>query len=504
MKRKNYLVITSDQQRWNFLGKLNHLVKTPNLDKLAEDGMIFTESYTPSPTCTPARCSLLTGQYPSKHGAYTIGTALDPDYRGMAHEFSEAGYNTALIGKAHFRPCLTPGSLESAPKVFDFDFFKKWHGPYHGFEHVELVIGHTSQSHASGMHYGLWLEENGIDRKKYFELDGKKKYAEGDAWDLSEEYHPSRWTALRSNAFIDKSKAEDKPFLMWTSFQDPHNPYIAPEPWASLVNPDDIDLPEILPDEANNKPDWYKPYEDKKGATFPWYEDPFVNGYKSNLPHSTYKFIDNPQQIKKAIAVNMGMVALMDKYIGEIIDHLKEIGEYDNTLIVFTSDHGDYLGKHGLWFKGMHAYDDCQKIPFIVRHPEGKLKGAQSRALMNLVDIAPSFLNDAGIAEPRGMDGIDQIEVWKGGKEKRGWTMIEYRGGETPFMQKTFITDDYKLAVYKQRDYGELYLRKEDPDQKNNLWDHPDYQIVKCDLLFKMASAEMEKERVILPRTSGA
>lgn len=504
MKPKNYLVITSDQQRWDFLGKLNPLVKTPNLDTLCEEGMLFTNSYTPSPTCTPARCSLLTGHYPSKHGAYTIGTSLDPDYRGMAHMFTEAGYNTGLIGKAHFRPCLTPGSIESAPRVFDFDYFKKWHGPYHGFEHVELVIGHTSQKHASGMHYGLWLEENGIDRNKYFDMHDGKKHEEGQPWDIPEEYHPSCWTALRSNAFIDKSAAEGKPFMMWTSFQDPHNPYIVPEPWASMVDPNDIELPERRPDEGKNKPDWYTPYEDKKGSTFPWYDDPFVNGYNSNLPHSTYKYIEDPLHIKKAIAVNIGMVAMMDKYIGQIIDHLKEIGEYDNTVILFASDHGDYLGNHGLWFKGMHAYDDCQKVPFIVRHPDSTIKGKESGTLMNLVDIAPSFLNDAGIAEPGGLDGIDQTSVWKGGEPVRDWTIVEYRGGQTPFMQKTFVTDEYKIITYKKREYGELYKRKEDANQMNNLWDNPEYKSVKCDLLLKMASAEMEKERVIKPRTSGA
>lgn len=503
--KTNFLIITSDQQQFNLLGKLNHLVSTPNLDALSSDGIIFADAYTPSPTCTPARCSLLTGQYPTKHGAYTIGTSLNENYPTVAHTFANNGYSTGIIGKAHFRACLTEGSFESAPNIFNEEFFKEWYGPYHGFEHAELIIGHTSEKHSAGMHYRCWLKENGVKIEDYFDTDSNKKYNEGDTWDIPEEYHPSCWTAQRTNAFIERAHKEQKPFFLWASFQDPHNPYITPEPWASMVNPDSVPLPAVFEGEMENKPFWYKTISDNPKASYRFWEDEDMKQNKRNVPHSTYKYIDGEEKIRKAIAVNMGMLSLMDKYIGKIIDKLKEEDLYENTAIIFTSDHGDYLGSHNLWFKGMHAYDECQRIPFIVRTPNCSKRGSQSSSLMNLVDIAPSFLSMAEIEEPLGLDGIDQSSVWQGEKESvRDWTMVEYRAGDTPFMQRTFITDEYKLVVYKNREYGELYNRKEDKHQLNNLWDNEEYASIKCSLFRRMVSAEMEKERVLLPRTSGA
>jgi len=503
MKKTNILVITSDQQRFDFLGKINPAIETPNLDRLANEGILCTSAYTPSPTCTPARASLLTGQYPSKHGAYTIGTKLDESYPTLPGLLSTHGYATALIGKAHFQPCLTPGSFESAPHVHDYEFFKNWRGPYYGFEHAELVIGHTSQDHSCGMNYGAWLREQHVDIDSCFQLQGKNKHLQKPGvWNLPEAYHPSKWTADRSIAYIDNAECQNRPFFMWTSFQDPHNPYIAPEPWATMYNPDDIALPLRHPEESKNKPFFYDVKDD---GNFRFWDDDYIREYQSNIPHSTYRLYEDPATIKKAIAINMGMVSLMDKYIGKIIDHLKAKNIYDNTAIFFTSDHGDYLGNHGMWFKGMHAYDDCQKIPFIAKLPDSQKKNTQSDTPINLVDIAPTCCRLAGIPEPIGYDGIDQSEVLRGAKDSvRDWTIIEYRAGETPFMQKTLVTAEYKLVVYKNRPFGELYHRKKDPDQMNNLWDRPDFQSVKVALFQKLISAEMEKETVILPRTSGA
>ncbi|MBL4869281.1 MAG: sulfatase-like hydrolase/transferase [Pseudomonadales bacterium] len=507
-KPLNFIIITSDQQRWDCLGKLNSLVPTPNLDKLADDGILFTDAYCPSPTCTPSRASLLTSQLPSRHGAYNIGTSLDIDTKGIAHQFNENGYATSLIGKAHFQQCHgCPDSLESEPKVHNWDFFQNWNGPYYGFEHVELCIGHTNEKKSGGMHFGLWLKEQGIDLEKYFNYGQFDAFFGHGKWDLPEEFHNSKWIADKSIEFIDKQIEADKSFLLWSSFQDPHAPCWVSSPWDTIVNPDDIPLPKQFPDDAKNKPPFYAPLDSEEKNGYPAYDKDETTKWNHNfgIPHSWFNVFKEPEEIKKITALYYGMIALMDHHIGRMIDALKEKGIYDNTVIVFTSDHGDYLGHHNLWNKGLHAYDDIQKVPFIAKVPGNKTKGKQSTTLQNLMDIAPTFSSLANFDINRNYEGVDQSTVWSGENKKvQDWTMCEFRPNEMDYLQRTFITDEYKLVVYMKKEYGELYDRIEDPDQQNNLWDQSDFQILKGKLLLRMASADMERERHYQPRTSGA
>ena len=504
----NFIIITSDQQRWDCIGKLNPLVPTPNLDQLADDGMLFTDAYCPSATCTPSRSSLLTSQLPSRHGAYNIGTVLDENIKGISHYFNNRNYNTALIGKAHFQPCHNyPESIESEPKVFDFDYFKSWNGPYFGFQHTELCIGHTNEKKAGGMHYGLWLKEQGVDLKEYFNYGQFDAFFGHGKWDLPEKFHNSTWIADRSINYIDKQIESDSNFLLWASFQDPHAPCWVPEPWDTLVNPDDIPLPEVFKDDAKNKPEFYAAEKPGEVNSYPNYNGDKTTewNHKFDIPHSWFNVFKDEKDIKEITALYYGMIALMDHHIGRIIDHLKANDLYDNTAIIFTSDHGDYLGHHELWNKGLHAYDDIQKIPFIARVPGNKKNGSKSSALQNLMDIAPSFTALAGMDANRDFEGVDQSSVWMGEKESvQDWTLCEYRPNEMDYMQRTFVTNDYKLVVYMKKDYGELYDRKKDPNQQNNLWNNGDFAEVKSKLLLKMVSADMERERVYQKRESGA
>ena len=170
-ERPNILLITSDQQHWNTLGCLNSEIETPNLDRLAEQGTLFNRAYVPNPTCTPTRASIITGMYPSQHGAYSLGTKLMEDVHTVGEDFSDAGYQTALVGKAHFQPLRERdgySSLESYPIMQDLDFWRGFNGPFYGFEHVELARNHVDEAHV-GQHYAIWMEENGLDNwRDYF------------------------------------------------------------------------------------------------------------------------------------------------------------------------------------------------------------------------------------------------------------------------------------------------------------------------------------------------
>jgi arylsulfatase A-like enzyme len=464
----NILLITSDQQRWDALGRLNPAIHTPNLDRLAECGILFDRAYTVNPVCTPSRCSILTGQYPSRHGCFHVGTNLPDDYGPtVAHRFADAGYATGLLGKAHFQACKDPASLESAPKVHDLDYFDNWHGPYFGFEHAELVIGHTCEPHAAGMHYGAWLRSRGIDLTRHFDIHD---YDHFGPWSLAGEHHGSAWVAERTISAIDRAQDEDRPFFLWASFQDPHNPYVTPEPWASLHDAVDMPAP-VACSENGDKPDFYESLMDGE-----------FYGQDPELQDRAWGDVKirpslRAEEIAQLRAVYYGMISLMDHHIGRLLDRLEADGTIDDTVIIFASDHGDYLGDHGLWGKGLPTYEAMQRLPFIVAHPGCQRRGETSHALQSLVDIESTCLDIAGIAPTPGTQGISQKQAWLDpGASVRDHCLLDFRPAQGPFKQRTFIESRYKLVVYDTRAYGELYDLYADPHQQRNLYADPAYR----------------------------
>lgn len=496
--RLNVLLITSDQQRWDTLGRDNPVIKTPNLDRLAEGGIQYTRAYTPNPTCTPARVSILTGQYPSRHGCYTIGTNLPSNYPTVPALLASQGYRTALIGKAHFSSCLDPGSFEAAPNIHDLCHFESWDGPFYGFDHVQLAIGHTVEKHACGMHYGAWLREQGVRTETYF---GNNKYADHGVWELPEEYHNSRWTADKTIDALKTATGDGKPFFIWSSFQDPHNPWMVPEPWASMYDGADVPTYGLRPGEHDAKPRYYRTmeYENRPGGT-----DEF--GEKNWHPVTSNCFLNVDEcENREIVREYYGMISLMDHHVGRILDHVEASGLAENTLVVFASDHGDYLGNHGLWWKGLPAYEDIVKVPMIVRHPECQTPGQRSTAYQSLVDVGRTVLKTAGVAVPYSVQGIDQTSSWmNANRADREWVIVENRPTEGSVMQKTFIHDGWKLILYDSEELGELYNLVDDPDQTTNLYTDLRLESWKNALLRRYVSAEMHEEGVLRPRTARA
>ena len=497
-KTKNILLITSDQQRWDTIGAMNPTIKTPNLDKLAEKGIVFTQAYTVNPVCTPTRCTMLTGQYPSRHGCFHVGTSLPADYLPtLADSLNQAGYFTGLLGKAHFQACYQDeNSFESAPNIHRLDFFENWSGPYYGFKYAQLNIGHTSEPHACGMNYGVWLTKQGVDLSKYF---GIHDYQHFGNWELPEDLHCAKWTADKTMKAIAMAQKNQQPFFLWTSFQDPHNPYVCPEPWSSMYDPDEITLPHLGPDDMSAKPPFYQSIVEGNA----YGTDPDLQ-YRSwgdckTLPH--LKIAD----IKKIYAAYYGMISLMDFHIGRIITYLEEQDLWDDTIIVFTSDHGDHLGGQGLWGKGLPAYDDVQKVPFIVYHPDCKTPGEKSRAIQSPVDFMSTFVHIANGEVPPATQGLNQHASWLDAAHKsREWAMLECRPAQDKFIQRTFIYKNYKLVLYKDRDYGELYDLIHDPNQNNNLFDLEEFSELRRTLVAKFDYTEFEQNELIRERTAYA
>ncbi len=507
-KQPNILLITSDQQHWNTIGKHFPEIKTPNLDRLADQGLLFRRAYCPNPTCTPSRASMITGQYASSHGAWSLGTKLPESVPTVGECLFQAGYDTALIGKAHFQPLIeTPefSSLESYPRLRDLEFWRQFHTPFYGFHHVELARNHGDECHV-GQHYALWLEEKGLTNwRDYFENHwGPHSFGEPvnppqkHRWNLPEPYHLNAWIAERTNARMDFAKSAGQPFFLWASFFDPHPPYLVPEPWDTLYDPATISVPQATPGEFEHATPPLRETQ-KTNADFRDYQEtPFTN-------HGLHGHLHDREKLAGNIAVYYGMVTMMDKYIGKILDHLEAIGEAGNTLVVFTSDHGHYYGHHGLIAKGPFHFEDGIKVPLIARWPGHTTAGEETESLMSLIDLPVTFLQAAGVNVPRSMQGVDQSGVLSGASASaRDHVLVEFRHQPTTIHLKTYVEKDYKLTVYFNRPFGELYNLRNDPQEIHNLWDDPGHRSLREELTNKLLFAMMGAETMPMPRVSVA
>jgi len=489
MSKLNVLLITSDQQHWNTLGQLNPEVQTPALDKLAEEGTTFTRAYCPNPTCTPTRGTLITGKYPSQHGAYSLGTKVPETEPTIGDILRGNGYRTALVGKAHFQPLRGTDefpSLESYPILQDLDFWQNFDDPFYGFDHVELARNHTDEAHV-GQHYALWMEEKGLDNwRDYFRSPTGNNDSQHRKWLIPEQYHYNTWIAERTNALMSEFNDKDESFFMWASFFDPHPQYLVPEPWDTMYDPNDITVPSLVPGEHDNNPPQFG-LTQQSDPDFSMYDEP--NG---SSQHGLKSHLQDRDELAKDIACYYGMVSCMDKYIGQIIDHLDNLGLAENTLVVFTSDHGHYYGHHGLIAKGPFHYDDGIRVPMIARLPNKIPAGKHSHTLQTLVDYAPTFLEYCGFDIPDDMTGISQRDIWQGDESTaRDHVIVENRHQPTTLHLKTYIDEQYKITVYYDRDYGEIYDLQNDPHEVKNLWSD---KTLRAELMEKFLRAEMRKE----------
>ena len=500
----NILLITSDQQHYDTLGCANPRIRTPALDRLAGEGTRFARAYCPNPTCTPTRASIITGMYPSQHGAWSLGTKLFEDVPTVGAQLGRAGYATGLIGKAHFQPLRSlPGmeSIECQPTMRDLDFWRGFHGPWYGFEWLETARNHVCESHA-GQHYAIWMEERGLKNwREYFDdwphNDEKirRRHAQR-CWALPERFHYNYWTSEKTIAHLERAIGQGRPFFTWASFMDPHPPVMVPEPWFSMYRPEDMIPGRVSPGEHDRNPRHFRLTQERRPDFSGYREDQGIHGFHSHLR--------DPEELKKDIATYYAMVTFMDQEIGRILQALDRLGASENTLVVFTSDHGHFLGEHGLVAKGPFHYEELIRVPFLVRWPGRVPAGAVSRKLQSLVDLAPTFLAAAGCEIPGVMTGVNQLDCWSGGPTARAWSITENRHTRTKMHMRTYINPRYKITVYRQGDDGELFDLETDPGEVRNLWHDPAAKDLKLRMLYEFMQATLQCEPTRMPRIAGA
>jgi arylsulfatase A-like enzyme len=501
----NVLLVTTDQQRADTLGASGSpLGATPRIDALAAQGTRYTGARTQNPLCQPARATILTGTYPSTHGVTCNGVDLpaDAEERSIATLLGAAGYRTAIIGKAHFAtayPFAPTGKIESvegSARVAD-----DWYGPYFGFEHAELMLfGHNLRiadlmgrwnwiygPPPFGLHYGRYLFRDGFERGVE-RLELMQPEAAGAQWDrtqtwrnaLAEEDHPTTWTADRACEWL---RTVEGPFFAWVSFTDPHHPMDPPAPWSDRYDAADAleVLPEVHADEFANKPDFHRALSRGiRGGALEWANPGGANYSREELATMTAGYY--------------GMVAQLDHAIGRVLDVLDERGLADDTLVIVTSDHGEFLGEHQMIFKGPFGYDALLNVPLVMRGP-GVPVGAVRSEPVGTIDLAPTMLAAAGQEQPKWMEGraLDELPREHVLTENDFNIMVS-------IPMRTITTERYKLHHYLQAPMGELYDLHDDPGEIVNRYDDPAYAAVRSDLealLRDVMNHDVRKEPVV-------
>ena len=521
IERPNFLLIITDQHRADHIGCYgNSVVKTPHIDRLATAGTRFERFYVATPICMPNRATLMTGRMPSLHGARQNGIPLSLTATTFVDIMRAAGYETALIGKCHLQsisanlptigmpepdPNLTPPPehLREADNTlmghgrYDQELPSTWERepgfepklPYYGFQHLELAIGHGDK--AVG-HYARWLEERHADpdalRGAKNQLPGNR-YIAPQAWRtrVPESLYPTAYVAERTIKFLENYSRADrsKPFFIQCSFPDPHHPFTPPGRYWDMYDADAIELPPSFHSGERPIPPHLQTLYDERAQ-----ERSNKDGQRT--------FAVTAREAREAIALTYGMISMVDDAIGSILGWLKTLRLDDETVIIFTSDHGDFMGDHRLLLKGALHYRGLVRVPFIWSDPEVESRGLVNWGICGTLDIARTVLARAGLKGHNGMQGVNLMGAVNGGATGHDSVVIEehqrrgYMGFKNNFRARTLITEDERLTLYEGADWGEIYDLTRDPDEMNNLWNDPSIKSRRHELTERLVRRMME------------
>ncbi|QHE85492.1 sulfatase family protein [Hydrogenophaga sp. BPS33] len=509
-KRPNFLLFITDQHRADHLGCYgNAEVRTPHIDALAAQGCRFDHFHVATPICQPNRASLMTGRLPSVHGLQMNGRELSLGERTFVETLRASGYQTALVGKCHLQnittiPPLWPSAaqrrpqdaLQPFPGRYGQEVWKRWEDdptfeldlPYYGFEQARLTIGHADEQHG---HWRRWLREQTPDADQLIGPDnaiptpGLQLAKLRQAWRtrVPEELYPTAYIATQTCEQLARLAREDQPFFVQCSFPDPHHPFTPPGRYWDMFRPQDVSLPASFNAELTNPP-----------PPVPWLREQrranpaFRPGYGS--------FACSEQEVREALALNHGSLAHIDDSIGRVMAQLRALGLDDNTVVMFTSDHGDLLGERGLMFKGGLHYPALTRVPFIWRDGAQASANAASSALTQTIDIAATVLERAGLPAANGMQGSSLLPVIRGdATEVRTQLLIEEESQRSDFgmdrrvRMRTLRDHQHRLTVYDGQPWGELYDLGADPLELRNLWDETASLPLRRELMERLARA---------------
>lgn len=422
----NILIIYADQFRHDCFGAAgNPDIKTPNIDALARDGVRYTNSFCTWPVCTPSRLSFLTGQYVQQHGGRSNRSTLTPGTPTFASILKEAGYKTEAIGKMHFTPAYQDVGFEKM-------LLAEQNGPGRNVDDYHRYLKER----------GLINARDLMDQERLFRLQAPRAYWEtfgAQVSDLPEEHHITTWVADRAVESLLEWQAGEANLLM-IGFVKPHHPFDPPAPWHKMYDPETIT---VLPG---------------------WTDRVSKGDFERGRGYFNNKLLTK-KALRRVAAYYYGAISHLDHHIGRLIAVLQKQGLYDNTLIIFTADHGEYLGFHHLLLKGNHMYDPLIKVPLVIKHPKQFYAGAVTDELVNALDVTATILKAAAQNPPRHLRGVP-LGVDTPGRLPQRSVVIAQHGGDVMARTKR-----YKLILARSRSDSMLFDLEKDPYETKNLVD---------------------------------
>ena len=457
-QRPNIIFIMSDDHTSQAIsaygGRLAEVCPTPNIDRLAREGMHFTNCFVTNSICTPSRAAIFTGKYAHKNGVYKF-TALDQRQSTLPKLVQQAGYQTALIGKYH---------LHSNPAGLDYFSILPGQGEYHDPDFVEI-----GDEHPSG-----WVQQ------------GKRTKYQG---------HSSDVIANQTLAYLKNQSALAQPFLLFCHFKAPHDPWEYAERYDDFLA--DVDIPE-----PDNLLDNYEGRSDALKQTLQHLEDIGLNWSDPAQLERETRHLNGNDKVKKLYQIYMKSylrcVKGVDDNIGRILDYLDESGLAENTIVMYTGDQGFFLGEHRLYDKRF-IYEEALRMPFLVRWPGHIERGIVSDAMILNVDFAPTMMEAAGVTPHPEMQGRSFLRLLTETLPSEWRKSMYYRYYYSHFETEPHYgvrTDTHKLIYFDRMDQWELYDLVNDPHEMHNVYDDPEYQPVVATLKkeLKRLQAELEDD----------
>ncbi|MFP3895613.1 MAG: sulfatase [Anaerolineales bacterium] len=361
-QKPNIILVMVDQHRFDCLSRVSEVPETPTLDGIAEEGVRFTNAYAASPVCAPARAALKSGMYPPGCGVVGNWVPFKEDVPLLTHRLKDAGYETAMVGKLHFVPHLGR---------FGFDWKRLHDAPYSVYAHDDKYSD-----------YIQWLRERFEGPRDPVEMfDEDENAFKEDDWHRfilgsnfrREEEHDIPWVTQEALHYLEQ-RDKGNPFFLFVSYFGPHQPFAVPAPWGELYDPQQIELPPQFEAEMEDNPIFTETCRER------------ARSFKGRWDRDTYRAL---------IAAYYGQISMIDHYLGQLVDHLRQENLWEDSLVVFVADHGDHNGAYGLFFKGQ-MYDSCCKVPLLIKPPGRTEGGLQRHEVVNIIDLYGTVLDAVG------------------------------------------------------------------------------------------------------------
>lgn len=476
--RPNILFIITDQQRKDAMGAYgNPLLRTPHLDRLASEGIRFEHFFIAAFPCSPSRASFLTGLYPHTHGVVVNNLILDPSLPNLGALLQQAGYHTAWMGKWHL---AGPNRLVRDEQG---RALKQERAPADE-RTPPLRLGFETEVSA-GLHYLNYLRQLGLEEP----LPGRKVRGghhtviqDGHSV-IPEEHFVSAFLAREAVKFLEAQRDAERPFFLGLSFPGPHRPMTPPEPWDKLYHPEQMVLPANHRDLMTHKPrshrqfHWYMLREGLNPANLKRY---LV--YEEEMWDLLDRGHFGEREFKELMAHYYGFITYLDQWIGYVLDAVDRLGLRDRTIVIFTSDHGEFMGSHGCIFKAMAMYDELMNVPFLLRYPPlthhpSPIKH-QTSALVSSVDVVPTLLELVGVPMPHAVQGRSFASLLRGETEQhRDAVFTSFPAFHRQV--RMVRTAEWKYVLnWRPREVDELYHLRRDPGELHNLALEPGHEEV--------------------------